>query len=69
MGRGLRLSSDTGKENCHIIDVSDNMSHGLVVSPTLLGLTYDQMEEEQRERQEREDKRDDAAGACPDEAN
>ena len=53
IGRGLRLSPETGKEDCYIIDVVDNMSRGLSVSPTLLGLTHDMLEEEQREREER----------------
>ena len=50
IGRGLRLSPETGKDDCHIIDIADTMSRGLVVSPTLLGLTHDDMEANRTER-------------------
>ena len=55
VGRGLRLSPDTGKEDCYIIDIVDSMSDGLVVSPTLLGLTHDELEEKEEEREPREE--------------
>lgn len=47
MGRGLRLSPGTGKEDCHIIDIVDNVarSNGMLVSPTLWGLTHDELED------------------------
>ncbi|RXK37471.1 hypothetical protein M231_05294 [Tremella mesenterica] len=43
VGRGLRLSPETGKEDCHIIDIVDSMSrtNGMIVSPTLWGLSHD----------------------------
>jgi ATP-dependent helicase IRC3 len=43
VGRGLRLSPETNKENCHLIDLVDNItrSGGLAVDPTLLGLRYE----------------------------
>lgn len=36
----MRLSFDTGKEDCHIIDFVDSTSkhHGVVCIPTLFGL-------------------------------
>lgn len=55
VGRGLRLSPETGKEDCHIIDVVDSTSDGLVVSPTLLGLTHDALEMERKEKEETEE--------------
>jgi len=61
VGRGLRLSPHTSKEDCHIIDVVDSTSEGLIVSPTLLGLIHDDLGiETQEEREERES--DPAAG-------
>lgn len=50
IGRGLRLSPETGKTDCHVIDVCDSTSTGLTVSPTLLGLSHDDLELEERER-------------------
>nr|ODN98589.1 DEAD box family helicase [Cryptococcus depauperatus CBS 7855] len=46
VGRGLRLSPDTGKTDCHIIDVVDSVSsaNGMIVAPTLLGLSHEEME-------------------------
>ena len=58
VGRGLRLSSHTGKEDCYIIDIVDSTSEGLVVSPTLLGLTHEALGIEGRD--EREETKDDA---------
>lgn len=52
IGRGLRLSPHTGKTDCHIVDISDNLSKGIMVSPTLLGLTHDGLEEEKPEPRE-----------------
>ncbi|WWC60064.1 uncharacterized protein I303_102627 [Kwoniella dejecticola CBS 10117] len=47
VGRGLRLSPDTGKRDCHIIDIVDsvNRAGGMLVSPTLWGLTHEEKEE------------------------
>ena len=45
IGRGLRLSPETGKIDCHIIDIADTVSHGVLVSPTLLGLSHDEVDE------------------------
>jgi ATP-dependent helicase IRC3 len=51
VGRGLRLSPQTGKEDCHIIDIVDavNRSNGMLVSPTLWGLSHDEAALEQRQ--------------------
>ena len=40
IGRGMRLSPGTGKQDCHIIDFADSMKRvvGVVSAPTLLGL-------------------------------
>jgi hypothetical protein len=40
IGRGMRLSPDTGKQDCHVIDFVDSTNRviGLVNAPTLLGL-------------------------------
>ncbi|EMD42116.1 hypothetical protein CERSUDRAFT_147660 [Gelatoporia subvermispora B] len=40
IGRGMRLSPDTDKEDCHIIDFVDSMKRvaGVVSTPTLFGL-------------------------------
>lgn len=40
IGRGMRLSPGTGKQDCHIIDFVDSMKRvvGVVSAPTLLGL-------------------------------
>lgn len=40
IGRGMRLSPGTGKQDCHIIDFVDSMKRviGVVSVPTLLGL-------------------------------
>ncbi|ORY27479.1 P-loop containing nucleoside triphosphate hydrolase protein [Naematelia encephala] len=51
IGRGLRLSPATGKENCHIIDVVDSMSDGLLVTPTLLGIEHEGLHESVKERE------------------
>lgn len=41
VGRGLRLSPDTNKVDCHIIDIVDSTTRGLVVSPSLFGIASD----------------------------
>lgn len=40
IGRGMRLSPDTGKKNCRIIDFVDSMTRvsGVISTPTLFGL-------------------------------
>ncbi|KAK4052263.1 putative ATP-dependent helicase IRC3 [Microbotryomycetes sp. JL221] len=38
IGRGLRLSPDTNKQDCLIIDMVGNVDQGLVCTPTLFGL-------------------------------
>lgn len=38
MGRGLRLSPETGKDNCLIVDLVGNSTRGIVCTPTLFGL-------------------------------
>lgn len=38
IGRGLRLSPETGKKDCLIIDLVGNHTQGLVCAPTLFGL-------------------------------
>lgn len=40
IGRGMRLSPDTGKEDCRIIDFVDSANRvaGVVSTPTLFGL-------------------------------
>ena len=57
VGRGLRLSPETGKVDCHIIDIVDSIDRagGMLVSPTLFGLTHDELAEEMREKAEPED--------------
>ncbi|WVQ94456.1 hypothetical protein IAU59_001535 [Kwoniella sp. CBS 9459] len=54
VGRGLRLSPNTGKENCHLIDIVDSVgrANGMLVSPTLWGLSHEDVEERERERSE-----------------
>lgn len=46
----MRLSPDTGKENCHLIDFVDNKSrHGKIVCvPTLHGLDPNEIIEGKR---------------------
>ncbi|KAL1410248.1 putative ATP-dependent helicase IRC3 [Vanrija albida] len=55
VGRGLRLSPETGKEDCYLIDIVDNISRssGMLVSPTLFGLSHDQVEAMSREEEPR----------------
>lgn len=60
IGRGLRLSPDTGKVNCLVLDVVGNAAHGVVCSPTLFGLEnwdgiVDCTIDELRARKKRED--------------
>lgn len=45
VGRGLRLSPNTGKENCQVIDLVDTLSrsNGMLVSPTLWGISHDDL--------------------------
>ncbi|RPB05310.1 P-loop containing nucleoside triphosphate hydrolase protein [Choiromyces venosus 120613-1] len=43
IGRGLRKSENTGKTDCHIIDMVTNLSHGIVTTPTLFGLDPDML--------------------------
>jgi len=43
IGRGLRKSENTGKIDCHIIDMVANLSHGVVTTPTLFGLDPDML--------------------------
>jgi ATP-dependent helicase IRC3 len=38
IGRGLRLSPQTGKTDCLILDMVGNFERGLVCTPTLFGL-------------------------------
>jgi len=40
IGRGMRLSPRTGKQDCHVIDFVDSTDRvvGIVNAPTLLGL-------------------------------
>jgi ATP-dependent helicase IRC3 len=54
VGRGLRLSPNTGKEDCLIVDIVDSVgrANGMLVSPTLFGLAHDELAEEERERAE-----------------
>ncbi|WVQ73832.1 hypothetical protein IAR50_003413 [Cryptococcus sp. DSM 104548] len=59
VGRGLRLSPESGKSNCYIIDVVDSVgrTNGLVVTPTLLGLSPEDVdgEDEPKERRSKTD--------------
>nr|XP_019050135.1 hypothetical protein I302_00556 [Kwoniella bestiolae CBS 10118]OCF29065.1 hypothetical protein I302_00556 [Kwoniella bestiolae CBS 10118] len=54
VGRGLRLSPETGKEDCHIIDIVDsvNKAGGMLVSPALWGLSHEEEEEQEGARGE-----------------
>lgn len=38
IGRGLRLSPETGKESCLVIDLVGNSTKGVVCTPTLFGI-------------------------------
>jgi len=46
IGRGMRLSPDTGKEDCRIIDLVDSTIRvsGVVSTPTLFGLDPGEMD-------------------------
>ncbi|KAG0125606.1 P-loop containing nucleoside triphosphate hydrolase protein [Tuber indicum] len=72
IGKGLRKTENTGKTDCHIIDMVANLSRGVVTTPSLFGLdpdlmvsemTPDQMhamadkEAEARQKAEEEEKR------------
>ncbi|ODO09276.1 hypothetical protein I350_02876 [Cryptococcus amylolentus CBS 6273] len=61
VGRGLRLSPETGKSDCYIIDVIDGVSktNGLVVTPNLLGLSPEDVDVEDK-REKRHTKTEDA---------
>ncbi|WWC87646.1 uncharacterized protein L201_002536 [Kwoniella dendrophila CBS 6074] len=50
VGRGLRLSPESGKKDCHIIDIVDsvNKAGGMLVSPSLWGLSHEDKEEQER---------------------
>jgi ATP-dependent helicase IRC3 len=50
----LRLSPESGKKDCLIVDVVDSVgrANGMVVSPTLFGLTHDELAQEERDREE-----------------
>lgn len=56
VGRGLRLSPESGKTDCHIIDLVDSVANanGLIVTPTLLGLSLDEMDVEDHGRESTE---------------
>lgn len=41
IGRGLRLSPETGKESCLVLDLVGNSAQGLVCTPSLFGLDPD----------------------------
>lgn len=41
IGRGMRLSPETGKEDCLILDLVGNLGNDMVCTPTLFGL-YDE---------------------------
>lgn len=41
IGRGLRLSPETGKTNCLIIDLVGNSTRGAINTPTLFGIDPD----------------------------
>lgn len=45
IGRGMRLSPQTGKTDCRIIDFVDSLERvgGVVNAPTLLGLDPDEV--------------------------
>jgi hypothetical protein len=46
IGRGLRLSSVTGKKDCHVIDFVESTSlvSDIISTPTLLGLSAEIMD-------------------------
>jgi ATP-dependent helicase IRC3 len=47
LGRGLRLSPDTGKTNCLVLDLVGSSVQGLACTPTLFGIDPDQAIEDQ----------------------
>jgi ATP-dependent helicase IRC3 len=55
VGRGLRLSPDTGKNDCLLLDIVDSVAQagGMQVSPTLLGLSYEDGAEDERPKRDR----------------
>lgn len=65
VGRGLRLCPSTGKVDCYLIDIVDNVSrsNGMLVSPTLWGLSHDDMIPDQREKGEARENMDDEEGS------
>lgn len=50
------MSPESGKTDCHIIDLVDSVANanGLIVTPTLLGLSLDEMDVEDHGRQSAE---------------
>ncbi|EPQ29959.1 uncharacterized protein PFL1_02631 [Pseudozyma flocculosa PF-1] len=62
IGRGLRLSPQTGKHDCLILDIVGNLQKGVVCTPTLFGLDPDEMidGETVQSLQERAEMADDA---------
>ena len=40
IGRGMRLSPETGKQDCHVIDLVDSVTRvaGIMSTPSLFGL-------------------------------
>ena len=61
IGRGVRPSPKTGKENCLVLDLVGNLQHGVVCTPTLFGLnnaegideeTMDALQERGRQQEE-----------------
>ncbi|WVQ78706.1 hypothetical protein IAT38_000793 [Cryptococcus sp. DSM 104549] len=67
VGRGLRQSPETGKKDCYIMDIIDNVSrnNGMVVSPTLFGLSHEELEEKRELEEDLEDEPRDSAGTNP----
>lgn len=47
LGRGLRLSPETGKTNCLVLDLVGSSVQGLACTPTLFGIDPDQAIEDQ----------------------
>lgn len=50
------MSPESGKTDCHIIDLVDSVTNanGLIVTPTLLGLSLDEMDVEDHGRESTE---------------
>ncbi|ORX36359.1 P-loop containing nucleoside triphosphate hydrolase protein [Kockovaella imperatae] len=61
IGRGLRQSPASGKSDCHIIDLVDNVSQGITASPTLLGLSQEDVAGKPRiQKEDGEEKAEDS---------